>query len=152
MPPILSPIALSPKAGDFAGRAPERLPRAAGPRQDECMASNEHETTMSLRSGSGVSGFIIGLIVAVAVAIPFASAIGFATNPMTRYLFSGRLSETTPAGYTAFWWLIAIILGALPFLAGWLVTRASKKTASIIGGIVVVLVVGALVLGSLFVF
>jgi hypothetical protein len=116
------------------------------------MASKENETTMSVRSGSGVGAFMVGLIVAVAVAIPFASAVAFATNPMTRYLFSGRLSEASSAGYQAFWWLIALILGALPFLAGWLVARASKRTAAIVGGIVVILVIGALVLGSLFAF
>ena len=118
------------------------------------MASGKKEstTTMSMRGGSGLTGFMIGLIVAVAVAVPFASAVSFATHPQTQFLFSGRLANATPAGYTAFWWIVVIILGALPFLVGWAVTKLSHRGLAIVGGIVVVVVIIGLVLGGLFVF
>ena len=116
------------------------------------MARQQHETTMSLRSGSPLTGFFVGLIVGVAVLLPFVSAIGFATNPYTRHLFSGRLADASQAGYAAFWWLVAIVLGALPFLVGCAVTKLSNKGLAIVGGIVVVVVIVGLVLGGLFVF
>jgi hypothetical protein len=116
------------------------------------MARQEHQETMSLRSGTPLTGFFVGLIVAVAVIIPIVSAIGFATNPYTRHLFSGRLADTSQAGYAAFWWLVAILLIALPFVVGWAVTKLSHRGLAIVGGIVVLVVIGGLVLGGLFVF
>jgi amino acid transporter len=116
------------------------------------MARQQQSNTMSLRSGSPVTGFIVGLIIAVAVALPFAAAVGFATNPYTRHLFSGRLADTSQAGYVAFWWLVAIVLGALPFVLGWAVTKLSTRGLAILGGVIVIVVIVGLVLGSLYVF
>ncbi len=114
--------------------------------------AKQQQTTMSMRGGSGLTGFLVGLIVAVVVTIRAASAVAYATNPMTRYLFSGRLSETTPAGYAIFWGLVAAVLIALPFVVGWGVTELSNLGLAIIGGIVVVVVIVLIILGTTFVF
>ena len=116
------------------------------------MARQQHQETMSVRAGSPLTGFFVGLIVGVAVVLPFTAAIGFATNPYTRHLFSGRLADASQVGYAAFWWLVAIVLGALPFVIGWAVTKLSNRGLAIVGGIVVVVVIVGLVLGGLFVF
>lgn len=116
------------------------------------MAAQQKQETMNLRAGSPLTGFFVGLIVAVAVAIPAMAAVSFATNPQTRFLFSGRLSETTSTGYVIFWWLVTALLVALPFLIGWAVTKLSPRGLAIVGGIVVVVVIVGLILGSMFVF
>jgi hypothetical protein len=86
------------------------------------------------------------------VLIPFLSAVGFATNPYTQRLFSGRLADVSQGGYVAFWWLVAAILAALPFIVGFAINRLSRRGLAVVGGVFVVIVIVALVLGIVFVF
>ena len=116
------------------------------------MAQKQHDETLDIRGGSKLTGFFVGLLVGVGVLIPLISAVGFATNPYTQRLFSGRLADVSQGGYVAFWWLVAAILFALPFLVGWAVNNLSRRGLAIVGGILVVLVIIALVLGTIFVF
>jgi hypothetical protein len=116
------------------------------------MARNAHDETLSIRDGSRLTGFFVGLLVAVGIIIPLMSAIGFATNPYTQRLFSGRLADVSQGGYVTFWWLVAAILAALPFVVGFAVDRLGKRGLAIVGGVFVVIVIVALVLGIVFVF
>ena len=116
------------------------------------MAQQKHSETLNIREGSRMTGFFVGLLVGVGVLIPIISAVGFATNPYTQRLFSGRLADVSSGGYVLFWWLVAAILIALPFLAGLAVNKLSKRGLAIVGGILVVVVIIALVIGSMFVF
>jgi len=116
------------------------------------MAQQKHSETLNIREGSRMTGFFVGLLVGVGVLIPIISAVGFATNPYTQRLFSGKLADVSSGGYVLFWWLVAAILIALPFLAGLAVNRLSKRGLAIAGGILVVVVIIALVVGSMFVF
>lgn len=97
-------------------------------------------------------GALIGLIVFVFVGVPISAAVRFATHPMSQQLFGGRLSEATVGGYTVFWWIVAIMLLALPFLVGWGVARLSARTLTIIGAIAVAFFIVILILGQLYVF
>ena len=115
------------------------------------MAQQKHGETLNIREGR-MTGFFVGLLVGVGILIPLISAIGFATNPYTQYLFSGRLSDISEGGYRLFWWLVAAILFALPFLAGLAVDKLSKRGLAIAGSILVVVVIIGLVIGSMFVF
>jgi len=101
---------------------------------------------------AGLWGALVGLIVAAFVAVPFSAAIAFATHPRTQQLFGGRLEEATAGGYSAFWWFVAILLGALPFLVGFGVAKLSARTLLIIGGIIAVLIVVVVILGQIYVF
>ena len=76
----------------------------------------------------------------------------YATHPASQQLFAGRLSEATTGGYVAFWWIVAIMLLALPFLVGWGVARLSGKTLGIITAIVAVFFIAILIMGQLFIF
>ncbi|MCS0499400.1 hypothetical protein [Protaetiibacter mangrovi] len=116
------------------------------------MAQKDHDETLGIRQGSKLTGFLVGLLVAVGVIVPFTSAIGFATHPYTQRLFSGRLADVSQGGYVVFWWLVAAILAALPFLVGYAVDRLSTRGLSIMGGVFAVVVIVALVLGIVFVF
>lgn len=116
------------------------------------MAANKHDETLNIREGSKLTGFFVGLLVGVGVLIPLISAVGFATNPYTQRLFSGRLADASQFGYQLFWWLLAAILFALPFLVGYAVDRLNKRGLAIVGGILVVVVIVALVFGLIFVF
>ena len=116
------------------------------------MAQQKHSETLNIREGSRMTGFFVGLLVGVGVVIPIISAVGFATNPYTQRLFSGKLADVSSGGYVLFWWLVAAILIALPFLAGLAVNKLSKRGLAIVGGILVVVVIIALVVGSMFVF
>ena len=116
------------------------------------MAQQKHSETLNIREGSRMTGFFVGLLVGVGVLIPIISAVGFATNPYTQRLFSGKLADVSSGGYVLFWWLVAAILIALPFLAGLAVNKLSKRGLAIVGGILVVVVIIALVVGSMFVF
>jgi hypothetical protein len=97
-------------------------------------------------------GWLIGLVVFVFVAVPISIAVRFATHPATQELFGGRLEEASNAGYSTFWWIVAIFLLALPFLVGWGVAKLSGKTLAIIAGVVGLFFIVSLVLGQLFVF
>lgn len=116
------------------------------------MAEKKHDETMNIRDGSSLTGFLVGLLVGVGVLIPLISAVGFATNPYTQRLFSGKLADVSSGGYVLFWWLVAGILLALPFLAGLAVNKLSRRGLVIVGSILVVLVIIGLVIGSMFVF
>src|SRR3954447_3568349 len=111
-----------------------------------------HEThgVMLSDDKSSAWGWLAGLIVAVFVALPVSAAISYATHPLTQNLFGGRLSETTQAGYQAFWWIIALLFGSLPFVVGFGVTKLSKRALSVLAAIVALLVVFAIVLGQIF--
>ena len=116
------------------------------------MADRKHDETLDIRGGSKLTGFFVGLLVGVGILIPLISAIGFATNPYTQRLFSGRLADVSEAGYVIFWWLVAAILFALPFIVGYAVDRLSKRGLAIVGGILVVVVIIALIFGFIWVF
>jgi len=116
------------------------------------MAQQKHDETLDIREGSKLTGFFVGLLVGVGILIPLISAIGFATNPYTQYLFSGRLADISQGGYRLFWWLVAAILFALPFVVGYAVDRLNKRGLAIVGGILIVVVIIALVIGTIFVF
>jgi amino acid transporter len=116
------------------------------------MASHETDDSLSLGNKSGLWGALIGLIVAAFIAVPLSAAVSFATHPATRQLFAGRLSETTQGGYQAFWWFVALLLAALPFLVGFGVAKLSTKTLITVGAIIAILVIIVVVLGSAFVF
>ncbi|WP_353808328.1 hypothetical protein [Agromyces sp. SYSU T00194] len=114
--------------------------------------SDEH--ALDITSGrSGWWGAFAGVIAMVFVAVPLSAAIGLATHPATQTLFSGeRITGASQAGYSAFWWIVAIVLLALPFGIGFLIARASSRALAVVGAIVVLFVIAVIVLGQLFVF
>ncbi|UUT34937.1 hypothetical protein [Microbacterium elymi] len=101
---------------------------------------------------SGLWGALIGLIVAALIAAPLSGAVAFATHPLARTLFDGRLGQTSAAGFSTFWWVVALLLAALPFLVGFGIARLSVKTIGVICAIVAVFVIAIVVLGQLFLF
>lgn len=112
-----------------------------GPHQEE-----------TLQVGRGMWGWLAGMITAVLIGFPLAAAIAYATHPATRKLFGDRLSGSSAAGFSAFWWILALLLAALPFLVGFGVAKLSPRWLTIFGVIVVILVVALVVLGQLFAF
>jgi hypothetical protein len=111
-----------------------------------------HGGVLSGGGSPGLWGAIIGLIIFVFIALPLSAAIGYATHPNTQQLFGGRLSDATQGGYVAFWWIVAIMLFALPFLVGFAVAKMSVKNVVLIAGIIIVFVIAVVILGQLFVF
>ena len=103
-------------------------------------------------SKTGLWGALVGVIVAALIAVPLSAAFSFATHPNTQQLFAGRLSEAEPGGYVAFWWIVTLLLAALPFLVGFAVAKLSVRSILIVGAIVTLFVVAILVLGQVFVF
>lgn len=101
---------------------------------------------------SGLWGALIGLIVAAFIAVPLSAAFSFATHPRTQQLFAGRLSEATEGGYMAFWWVVTILLAALPFLIGFAIAKMSGRTIAVVAAIVAAFVIAIVILGQLFVF
>jgi hypothetical protein len=97
-------------------------------------------------------GALAGLIVAALIAVPLSAAFAFATHPTSQQLFGGRLEEASQGGYVAFWWIVTLLLVALPFLVGFGVARLSVRSLTIVGAIIVLFVIAILVLGQLFVF
>ena len=121
------------------------------------MAPEQHPEEMRggvLSDGGnpGLWGALIGLIIFVFIAVPASAAIKYATHPNSQQLFGGRLSEASTGGYVAFWWIVAIMLLALPFLIGWAVAKLSTRTLAIVGAIIVVFFIAILILGQLYVF
>jgi hypothetical protein len=123
--------------------------------------SKSAPSTEEYGSGSGVflSGdrstglaWLAGLIALVFVALPLSAAFSFATHPQTQQLFAGRLSDATTGGYQAFWWILTLLLAALPFIVGFGIAKLSNRALGILAGVVALLVVAAIVLGQLFVF
>ncbi|WP_344370615.1 hypothetical protein [Agromyces tropicus] len=101
---------------------------------------------------SGLWGWFSGIIVLALIAVPLSAAFAFATNPRSQQLFGGRLSEATTGGYQAFWWIVTLLLLALPVLVGYGVAKMSGRALIIVGAIVALFVIAIMVLGQLFVF
>ena len=64
----------------------------------------------------------------------------------------GPLAESSRAGFSAFWWLLTLILAALPFVMGFGIARLSNRGMAIVASVVAVFVIAIVVLGQLFVF
>lgn len=111
-----------------------------------------HGGVLSGGGSPGLWGALIGLIIFAFVAVPISAAVRYATHPESQQLFAGRLEEATTAGYVAFWWIVAILLFALPFLVGWAVAKLSGKTLGIITAILAVFFIAILIMGQMFVF
>lgn len=107
---------------------------------------------LSGNGSPGLWGALIGLITFAFVAVPLSAAFAFATNPRTQQLFGGRLEDATTSGYVTFWWIVTILLLAIPFLVGFGVAKLSGRTLAIIGAIIVAFFVAILILGQMFVF
>jgi hypothetical protein len=121
------------------------------------MASGKRQQETELRggvlSGGGspvLWGWLIGLVVFAFVAVPISIAVRFATHPATKELFGGRLEEASSGGYSAFWWIVAVFLFAVPVLIGWGVAKLSGRTLAIIVGILAVFFIAILIFGQLF--
>jgi hypothetical protein len=134
-------------------------PRARqGQAQHRTQASTQakdrsHEETLDLhRDKSGLWGALAGLIVAALIAVPLSGAFAFATHPHSQQLFAGRLSDASQGGYVAFWWIVTLLLAALPFLVGFGVAKLSARSLTIVGAIIAVFVIAVVVLGQMFVF
>lgn len=101
---------------------------------------------------AGLWGALAGIIVAALIAVPLSAAFAFATHPATQQLFGGRLEEASTGGYMAFWWIVTLLLAALPFIVGFGVAKLSASGLVILGAIVALFVIAIVVLGQLFVF
>jgi amino acid transporter len=110
------------------------------------------ETTLELGGKRGLWGAFAGLIVAVLIAYPLSACIAFATHPSTQKLFGGRLESASQAGFQAFWWILALLCLALPFIVGFGIAKLSGRTVGIIAAVVVVFLILVVVLGQLFAF
>ena len=125
------------------------------PRVSHTTAQTQNDDDETLRIGGrhpDMWGWFVGLIVFALIAVPLSAAFAFATNPGTQQLFAGRLSDATTVGYQAFWWVVTLMLLALPVLVGYGIARMSGRALMIVGGVVVVFFIAVLVLGQLFVF
>lgn len=117
------------------------------------MSGLEKHTAEAHRHGrTGWWGAFVGLVVAVLIAFPLSASIAFATHPVTQRLFGEHLAEASRAGFQMFWWLLALVLAALPFLVGFGIAKLSDTGLAVAGGVVVVFVVAVVVLGQMFVF
>jgi amino acid transporter len=115
--------------------------------------SHQPEETLNLGEGkSGLWGALAGVIVAALIAVPLSAAFAFATHPTSQQLFAGRLEEASQGGYVAFWWIVTLLLAALPFLVGFGVAKLSLRALVIVGAIVALFLIAIMVLGQLFVF
>ncbi len=136
--------------GDGRGpRAARVMPMASGKQQHQ----PEPELHGGVLAGNGspvLWGWLIGLVVFAFVAVPISIAVRFATHPATQQLFGGRLEEASSAGYSTFWWIIAIFLFAVPVLIGWGVAKLSGRTLGIIVAILAVFFIAILIFGQLF--
>lgn len=113
----------------------------------------KQERGLDIENGHrGQWGFFAGLIVAVLIAYPLSAAVAFATHPSTQKLFGERLQSASQGGYQAFWWVIALLCAALPFIVGFGIARLSNRTLGVLTGVVAVLIIAVLVLGQLFAF
>ncbi|MDY0910653.1 hypothetical protein [Microbacterium sp. CFBP9034] len=125
---------------------------ASGKQQqaDHYESTPGHGGVMSGNGSPGLWGALIGLIVFAFVAVPITTAVSFATHPASQQLFGGRLEEASLAGYTTFWWLVAALLLAIPFLVGFGVAKLSGKTLGIITAILAVFFIAILIFGQLY--
>jgi hypothetical protein len=134
------------------GSAPRAKQHTQRPNRAQAPART-HEETLDIGEGkSGLWGALAGLIVAALIAVPLSGAFAFATHPNSQQLFGGRLEEATQGGYVAFWWIVTLLLAALPFLVGFGVAKLSVRSLTIVGAIVALFVIAILVLGQMFVF
>ncbi|UIP57335.1 hypothetical protein [Agromyces marinus] len=114
--------------------------------------THDEQTLHIAERHRGMWGWFSGIIVLALVAVPLSAAFAFATNPGTQQLFGGRLSEATTGGYQAFWWIVALLLVALPVLVGYGVAKMSGRAVVIVGAVVALFVIAIMILGQLFVF
>ena len=115
-------------------------------------APHEEEPLRFAGRNPDLWGWFSGIIVFALIAVPLSAAFAFATNPATQQLFAGRLSEATTGGYQAFWWVVTLMLLALPVLVGYGIARMSPRALAIVGAVVALFVIAILVLGQMFVF
>lgn len=112
----------------------------------------QSEETLQIGGHRGLWGAFAGLIVAVLIAYPLSASVAFATHPATQRLFGGRLETASQAGFQAFWWIIALLCLALPFIVGFGIAKMSTRTILVIGAIVAIFLILVLVFGQLFAF
>lgn len=101
---------------------------------------------------AGWWGAFAGLITAVLIAFPLSTAFAYATHPATQRLFGGRLEEASQVGYAAFWWILTLVIAALPFIVGFGIAKLSGRGLTVLAAIVAVVVIVIVVLGQLFVY
>ncbi len=133
--------------GRVVRRRATRLLRMASGKQQE---PELHGGVLSGNGSPVLWGWLIGLVVFAFVAVPISIAVRFATHPATQQLFGGRLEEAGSGAYSAFWWIVAAFLLAVPVLVGWGVAKLSGKTLGIIIGILALFFIVILVFGQIF--
>lgn len=116
------------------------------------MTTRTSTSSSQMERRSGWWGAFAGLIVAVLIAFPLSTAFAFATHPATQRLFGGPLETASRGGYAAFWWLLTLLLAALPFLVGFGIAKLSAKGLAIAAAVVAIFVIAIVVLGQLFVY
>ncbi|MCU1476443.1 MAG: hypothetical protein JWQ64_1136 [Subtercola sp.] len=112
--------------------------------------STQHTALEDGRRGGW--GAFAGLITFVLIAFPLSATIAFATNPQTQKLFGSHLADASQFGYRAFWWILSLMLLALPFLVGYGFTHLGSRGIKIVGGVIALFVIVVVVLGQLFVY
>lgn len=138
-----------------SNRRPSSSPSSSSNRNRSGSPANRTATPTieeDLASRTTLWGYLSGIIVAAFIAVPLSAAFAFATHPTTQQLFAGRLSDASRGGYIAFWWIVTLLLVALPFLVGFSVAKLSGRTLAIVGGIIGVFVIAILIVGQTFVF
>ena len=111
------------------------------------------ETALNVSDNkAGLWGWFSGIIVFALIAVPLSASFAFATNPGTQQLFAGRLEDATKGGYQAFWWVVTLLLLALPVLVGCGVAKMSGRALAFVGAIVALFVIAIMVLGQVFIF
>jgi hypothetical protein len=114
------------------------------------MSKNDTEP---LHGSRGMWGAFAGVITAALIAFPLSACVAFATHPASRKLFGERLANASAPGFSAFWWLLALVCAALPFLVGFGIARvSSRRSIGVLVGIVALVVIAVVVLGLLFVY
>ncbi|WP_382309767.1 hypothetical protein [Herbiconiux sp. UC225_62] len=109
-------------------------------------------TENALMRERGWWGLFAGIILAALIAYPLSAAVAFATHPRTQRLFGDALDDAGRTGFQAFWWIIALLLAALPFAAGFAVARLTKRGLQIVAAVVALLVIVIVVLAQAFVY
>ena len=97
-------------------------------------------------------GAFAGLIAGVLIAFPLSTTVAIASHPATQRLLGGPLENASRGGFVTFWWLLSLLLAALPFIVGFGIARLSPKGLTVLSAIVAVFVIALVVLGQLFVY
>ena len=97
-------------------------------------------------------GAFAGLITAVLIAFPLSTTLAIATHPIDQRLLGGPLENASHGWFATFWWLLTLLIAALPFLVGFGIARSSARGLRIVASIVAVIVIVIVVLGQLYVF